>query len=52
MDSSKCRKQLNDYTEGLLVQTAQKMDAFKAAYDASKRGGADGQASNYTPRRK
>ena len=53
MDSSSCRKRLNDYTEGLLVQTAQKMDQFKAAFEASKRGGADaGPPANYTPRRK
>ena len=33
IDSSGCRKRLNDYTEGLLVQTAQKLDLFKAAYE-------------------
>ena len=36
VDSSSCRKRLNDYTEGLLVQTAQKLDVFKAAYQASR----------------
>jgi len=52
MDTSSNRKRLNDYTEGLLVQTAQKMDQFKAAFEASKRGGADSQQGNFTPRRK
>ena len=37
MDSASCRKRLNDYTEGLLVQTAQKLDVFKASYLASKK---------------
>ena len=41
VDSSSCRKRLNDYTEGLLVQTAQKLDVFKAAF-AQSRGGAKG----------
>ena len=36
MDSASCRRRLNDYTEGLLVQTAQKLDQFKAAYQASR----------------
>ena len=31
MDSASCRKRLNDYTEGLLVQTAQKLDALRLA---------------------
>ena len=39
MDSASCRRRLNDYTEGLLVQTAQKLDAFKAAFQQA-RGGA------------
>ena len=38
LDNSACRKRLNDYTEGLLVQTAHKMESFKAAYEASKQG--------------
>lgn len=29
MDACSTRKRLNDYTEGILVQTAQKLDAFK-----------------------
>ena len=36
LDTSGCRRRLNDYTEGLLVQTAQKLDIFKAAYEASR----------------
>ena len=39
MDSASCRKRLNDYTEGLLVQTAQKLDHFKAAFHAARGGG-------------
>ena len=39
LDAASCRKRLNDYTEGLLVQTAQKLDHFKAAFHAA-RGGA------------
>ena len=35
-DSASCRKRLNDYTEGLLVQTAQKLDHFKAAFQAAR----------------
>jgi len=38
MDSCSGRKRLNDYTEGLLVQTAQKLDVFKAAFHASRGG--------------
>ena len=49
LDNSSCRKRLNDYTEGLLVQVAQKMDTFKAAYEASKQGKKDG--TFFTPRR-
>jgi len=53
IDASSSRKRLNDYTEGLLVQTAQKMDSFKAAFEASKRGGMGGdKGSTFTPRRK
>ena len=33
MDSASCRKRLNDYTEGLLVQTAQRLDTFAAAFN-------------------
>jgi len=36
MDSCSGRKRLNDYTEGLLVQTAQKLDVFKAAFQATR----------------
>ena len=36
LDAASCRKRLNDYTEGLLVQTAQKLDVFKAAYNQSR----------------
>ena len=50
VDSSSCRKRLNDYTEGLLVQVSQKMDTFKAAFEASKGGKKDGK-SLFTPRR-
>ena len=50
LDNSACRKRLNDYTEGLLVQTAHKMDAFKAAYEASKQGGKK-EKGLFTPRR-
>ena len=38
MDSASCRKRLNDYTEGLLVQTAQRLDVFAAAYKQSRGG--------------
>ena len=54
LDNSACRKRLNDYTEGLLVQTAHKMESFKAAYEASKQGGkkeTKGGGSFFTPRR-
>jgi len=54
LDNSNCRKRLNDYTEGLLVQVAQKMDTFKAAYEASKAGKKEGRGSSsslFTPRR-
>ena len=37
MDAASCRKRLNDYTEGLLVQTAQKLDVFKANYLAARK---------------
>lgn len=40
LDSASCRKRLNDYTEGLLVQTAQKLDGFKAAFQAARSGAA------------
>lgn len=36
LDSCSARKRLNDYTEGLLVQTAQKLDVFKAQFQASR----------------
>ena len=36
LDAASLRKRLNDYTEGLLVQTAQKLDVFRAAYQASR----------------
>ena len=36
MDSASCRKRLNDYTEGLLVQTAQRLDVFAAAFKQSR----------------
>jgi len=49
LDNSACRKRLNDYTEGLLVQTAHKMESFKAAYEASKAGKKD--KSFFTPRK-
>ena len=53
LDNSACRKRLNDYTEGLLVQTAHKMESFKAAYEASKQGKKEtkGGGSFFTPRR-
>ena len=38
MDSASCRKRCNDYAEGLLVQTAQRLDGFKAAYLAERAG--------------
>lgn len=38
IDSASCRKRLNDYTEGLLVQTAQKLDGFKGAFTAARGG--------------
>ena len=38
MDSASCRKRLNDYTEGLLVQTAQRLDVFAAAFKQSRGG--------------
>lgn len=36
IDNCKCRRRLNDYTEGLVVQVAQKLDTFKSACEASK----------------
>ena len=50
LDNSACRKRLNDYTEGLLVQTAHKMESFKAAYEASKQGKKESKGG-FTPRR-
>ena len=50
VDMAQCRKRLNDYTEGLLVQVSQKMDTFKAAFEASKSGKKDGKGL-FTPRR-
>ena len=51
LDNSACRKRLNDYTEGLLVQTAHKMESFKAAYEASKQGKKEAKGGFFTPRR-
>ena len=51
MDAASCRKRLNDYTEGLLVQTAHKMESFKAAYEASKQGKKEAKGGLFTPRR-
>ena len=51
LDNSSCRKKLNDYTEGLLVQVAQKMDTFKGAYEASKQGKKEGKGTFFTPRK-
>ena len=39
VDASSSRRRANDYTEGLLVQTAQRLDVFKAQY-LSAGGGA------------
>ena len=35
-DASSSRRRLNDFTEGLLVQTAQRLDVFKAQYQQAR----------------